>query len=154
MKGTGAKRNVCRGSCASTGAKFPVAPVESAPMLSTAEYGLNSKTLGRPKHNYHIPPNSNAKQVCVQLSTSAVNVTLLAFAVESRTAASVPSLLINIFRSHGAEQQTCRSCGRTRRLTDRRMDTKSFYRPCTAYYVSSVNNKCSIIRHLQTNCYC
>jgi len=32
MKGTGAKRNVCPGSCASTGAKFPVAPVESAPM--------------------------------------------------------------------------------------------------------------------------
>jgi len=33
MKGTGAKRNVCPGSCVSTGAKFPVAPVESAPMI-------------------------------------------------------------------------------------------------------------------------
>jgi len=35
MKGTGAKRNVCPGSCVSspTGAKFPVAPVESAPMF-------------------------------------------------------------------------------------------------------------------------
>jgi len=32
MKGSGAKRNVCPGSCVSTGAKFPVAPVESAPM--------------------------------------------------------------------------------------------------------------------------
>ena len=32
MKGTGAKRNVCPGSCVSTGATFPVAPVESAPM--------------------------------------------------------------------------------------------------------------------------
>ena len=32
MKGTGAKRNVCPGSCVSTEAKFPVAPVESAPM--------------------------------------------------------------------------------------------------------------------------
>jgi len=32
MKGTGAKRNICPGSCVSTGAKFPVAPVESAPM--------------------------------------------------------------------------------------------------------------------------
>ena len=32
MKGTRAKRNFCRGSCVSTGAKFPVAPVESAPM--------------------------------------------------------------------------------------------------------------------------
>jgi len=30
MKGTGAKRNVCPGSCVSTGAKFPVAPVELA----------------------------------------------------------------------------------------------------------------------------
>ena len=35
MKGTGAKRNVCPGSCVSTGAKFPVAPVESAPMPGT-----------------------------------------------------------------------------------------------------------------------
>jgi len=35
MKGTGAKRNVCPGSCVSTGAKFPVAPVESAPMHPT-----------------------------------------------------------------------------------------------------------------------
>ena len=33
MKGTGAKRNVCPGSCVSTGAKFTVAPVESAPMV-------------------------------------------------------------------------------------------------------------------------
>ena len=32
MKGTGAKRHVFPGSCVSTGAKFPVAPVESAPM--------------------------------------------------------------------------------------------------------------------------
>ena len=31
MKGSGAKRNVCRGSWVSTGATFPVAPVESAP---------------------------------------------------------------------------------------------------------------------------
>jgi len=36
MKGTGAKRNVCPGSCVSTGAKFPVAPVESAPMNGRA----------------------------------------------------------------------------------------------------------------------
>ena len=34
MKGTGAKRNVCPGSCVSTGAKFPVALVESAPMTA------------------------------------------------------------------------------------------------------------------------
>jgi len=34
MKGTGAKRNVCPGSCVSTGAKLPVAPVELAPMYN------------------------------------------------------------------------------------------------------------------------
>ena len=34
MKGTGAKRSVCPGSCVTTGAKFPVAPVESAPMCA------------------------------------------------------------------------------------------------------------------------
>ena len=38
MKGTGAKRNVCPGSCVSTGAKFPVAPVESAPMTMCKYY--------------------------------------------------------------------------------------------------------------------
>ena len=37
MKGTGAKRNVCPGSCVSTGAKFPVAPVKSAPMAVSTE---------------------------------------------------------------------------------------------------------------------
>ena len=35
MKGTGAKSNVCPGSCVSTGAKFPVAPVQSAPVFVT-----------------------------------------------------------------------------------------------------------------------
>ena len=37
MKGTGAKRNVCPGSCVSTGAKFPVAQVESAPMRASIQ---------------------------------------------------------------------------------------------------------------------
>ena len=40
MKGTGAKCNVCPGSCVSTGAKFPVALVESVPMLSGARCRL------------------------------------------------------------------------------------------------------------------
>jgi len=44
MKGTGAKRNVFPGSCVSTGAKFPVAPVESAPMLGRCAVG---QTHGR-----------------------------------------------------------------------------------------------------------
>ena len=39
MKGTGAKRNVFPGSYVSTGAKFPVAPVESAPMEESARAG-------------------------------------------------------------------------------------------------------------------
>ena len=39
MKGSGAKRNVCPGSCVSTGATFPVAPVESAPMAMLAGVG-------------------------------------------------------------------------------------------------------------------
>ena len=49
MKDTGAKRNVCPGSCVSTGAKFPVAPVESAPMpsgvsMSTPLEGVDIET--------------------------------------------------------------------------------------------------------------
>jgi len=43
MKDTGAKRNVCPGSCVSTGAKFPVAPVESAPMATSPMYAENAK---------------------------------------------------------------------------------------------------------------
>jgi len=43
MKGTGAKRNVCPGSCVSTRAKFPVAPVESAPMVAKP-HQHNTKT--------------------------------------------------------------------------------------------------------------
>jgi len=45
MKGTGAKRNVCPGSYVSTGAKFPVALVESAPMLVTPGYELSVTIL-------------------------------------------------------------------------------------------------------------
>ena len=43
MKGTGAKRNVCPDSCVSTGAKFPVAPVESAPMIASRVWRLLCK---------------------------------------------------------------------------------------------------------------
>jgi len=42
MKGTGAKRNVCPGSCVSTGAKFPVVPVESAPMSAYGRFCTGS----------------------------------------------------------------------------------------------------------------
>ena len=52
MKGTGAKRNVCPGSCVSTGATFPVAPVESAPMTVAASNGKN-KPLFRTCYYYY-----------------------------------------------------------------------------------------------------
>ena len=51
MKGTGAKRNVCPGSCVSTGAKFPVAPVESAPMQLRVFRLWNGTRCGR-KYQY------------------------------------------------------------------------------------------------------
>jgi len=41
MKGTGEKRNVFPGSCVSTGAKFPVAPVESAPVAASSPALVN-----------------------------------------------------------------------------------------------------------------
>ena len=47
MKGTGAKRTVCPGSCVSTGAKFPVAPVESAPMVNPPISGQARGSQGR-----------------------------------------------------------------------------------------------------------
>jgi len=47
MKGTGANRNVCPGSCVSTGAKFPVAPVESAPMQSTLQHDVDKMWSNR-----------------------------------------------------------------------------------------------------------
>ena len=40
---------------------------------------------------------------------------------------------------------TCHSCGRTTGQTDRRMDARSFRRPCYAYYASSVNDAVFII---------
>ena len=55
MKGTGAKRNVCPGSCVSTGAKFPVAPVESAPMSSRVIALSSSLATWADQHNYPIP---------------------------------------------------------------------------------------------------
>jgi len=51
MKGTGEKRNVFPGSCVSTGAKFPVAPVESAPMAasSPAELVTPAESILKPR---------------------------------------------------------------------------------------------------------
>jgi len=47
MKGTGAKLSVCPGSYVSTGAKFPVAPVESAPMNAWWERHMGVSNLPR-----------------------------------------------------------------------------------------------------------
>jgi len=63
MKGTGAKCNVCPGSCVSTGAKFPVAPVESAPMGECGTRppveksgGTPSARVPAPLHHWFIIP--------------------------------------------------------------------------------------------------
>jgi len=56
MKGTGAKRNVCPGSCVSTGAKFPVAPVESAPMRIVREARSTKRSGVRQSVCPTIPP--------------------------------------------------------------------------------------------------
>ena len=56
MKGTGAKRNVCPGSCVSTGATFPVAPVESAPMIGSSPLkGWGGVTAGLAESNGSLP---------------------------------------------------------------------------------------------------
>jgi len=47
MKGTGAKRTVCPGSCMSTGATFPVAPVESAPMPAANDFSYRTCSMLR-----------------------------------------------------------------------------------------------------------
>ena len=67
MKGTGAKRNVCPGTCVSTGAKFPVAPVESAPMLARVP------NLGRQNRGSRVigsSPTFGAGQQCTPGSLS------------------------------------------------------------------------------------
>ena len=93
--------------------------------------------------------------VCVLPRTSAINVTLLAFAAERRAADSsgrpAPPLSIDISRPPGPQQQTRRSGVRrtndeTSRQTDRRTDALQFHRPCSAYYASSVNTVCHIPR--------
>ena len=49
MKGTGAKRNVFPGSCVSTGAKFKVAPVESAPMAAADKISTDKQRRAVPQ---------------------------------------------------------------------------------------------------------
>ena len=72
MKGTGAKRNVFPGYGVSTGAKFPVAPVESAPMEESARAGGTlERAAGAVTHNTGRLLESNRannKQICSLLA--------------------------------------------------------------------------------------
>jgi len=61
MKGTGAERNVCPGSCVSTGAKFPVAPVESAPMSTIAF--CQACVYLRSSHQMALPVNGSTRLI-------------------------------------------------------------------------------------------
>ena len=73
MKGTGAKRNVFPGSCVSTGAKFPVAPVESAPMgttrVSQYQKGKIHLDFTKPRGNEWQCHRLGRMQVCTLLQT-------------------------------------------------------------------------------------
>ena len=62
MKGTGAKRNVCPGSCVSTGAKFPVAPVESAPMQASICWYCNVRYVGIVMSDFSLQPPAGAAE--------------------------------------------------------------------------------------------
>jgi len=82
MKGTGA-RNVCPGSCVSTGATFPVASVESAPMGTSVPIAYNwhsAGSLGWPfpvlKYKYRIvwlSSNTDHARYAVPLTTGHVH---------------------------------------------------------------------------------
>jgi len=62
MKGTGAKRNVCPDSCVSTGAKFPVAPVESAPMQASICWYCNVRYVGIVMSDFSLQPPAGAAE--------------------------------------------------------------------------------------------
>jgi len=78
------------------------------------------------------------EQVCVQLPTSADNVTLLAFPAE----APAVQQSIDISWPPGPQQQTRRGSVRPPNDgTDRQTDARQFRRHCSAYYASSVNRR-------------
>ena len=81
------------------------------------------------------------KQVCVQLSTSADDVALPAFA--RRTPLLKQSIDISCpprpqHRTRSSAPAACRpSLGQTDRRTDRQMDAVPFHRPCSARYAGN-----------------
>jgi len=92
-----------------------------------------------------------AEPVTVQLPTSAVNMALLAFAAAAPCCNPVlmrswpcSNQSISLTRRAHSSKPTTRWCsrgmGQTKVRTDRRTDTVPLYRPCSAYYVGSVDN--------------
>ena len=107
--------------------------------------GLLRLTTRLPSHPYCLNLSILQKTVCVQLPTSAVNVTLLALVTERRAAA--PLLLsavqqsINTSCPPGTQQQTRNSSvRRANDETDRQTDSRPLHRPSSAYNASSVKN--------------
>ena len=91
---------------------------------------------------------NTTKQVCVQLPTLGVNVTLLAFAAERRAAAP---LLLSADRAAidryilppGTQQQTCSSGMRLANYgTDGQTDSRPLHRSCSALYTNSSAGTC------------
>jgi len=81
---------------------------------------------------------NQTEQVCLQLPTSAANVTLLAFAAERRAAAAKCRPCSNML---GAQQQIhSSSVRRANDETDGQTDARPLHRPCAAYSASSVKN--------------
>ena len=76
--------------------------------------------------------NMQLKQVCVQPHPLAVNTTLPAFADERR--AAVACHCRSIFLAHMALSS------KPWWWWDRQMDTRPFYRPCSAYYAGSFHH--------------
>ena len=73
------------------------------------------------------------RQACVQPRPLAVNTALPAFAAERRAAA--PCYLIPVAGDRAVSKLLIRCC----RGTDGRTDARQLHRPCSAYYVGSVN---------------
>ena len=91
----------------------------------------------------------HCSQVCVRLPTSAVNVTLLAYAAERRVVAPllltagraiIDRYLLPAGRKAANLQQRSVATGRVNDGTYRQTDARPLHRPCTAYYADNVNN--------------
>ena len=74
------------------------------------------------------------QQVCVQLPTSADNVTLLAFTAARRPCSN--RLISPGRRTHSSKPAAAACVGRMMGRTDRQTDARRFYRLCPAYYAT------------------